>query len=228
VSVDGLIAFDGDPLGTIHSMQIDGGSSDDIYTSTNPLAEAFALSFSPDGDALLAAERLPGDEFRMIVLDLRENPAVPHPIERERTKEHFGVFSPNGEWIAYVSDEAGEAQVFVRPYMKHDHTVGPQRMISRDGGWYPVWNGDDEILFLDKNAQMLKSVSFIGGDPKPPINRLDLSELELPQSGWILKSRPYDVSHGKLVIVAREKDRRLMEVHVTQNWFPELDRIMRQ
>jgi Tol biopolymer transport system component len=230
-SFDGsVIAFSGHPYKTIRQMPTDGNRDDEeVFTAMPPVTEAFPLSFSPDNKALLAVERLPLDEFQLIVLDLQKEPPVRHLIDRVGTKEHYGVFSPNGKWIAYVSDQEGEAQVFLRKYVKEDHRVEPEKMVSREGGWWPVWNGDDEILFLDKDARMLKSVSFKEGVPGLPIDKLDLSELELPQPGWILVARPYDVNpDGKLLMIAREKDRRQMQVHVEQNWFQELERLMKQ
>jgi Tol biopolymer transport system component len=222
-----VIAFEGVPTGTIWQMP-PGGVQGELYigTDTTPIVP---LSYSPDGRALLAAERLPLDEFQMVVLDLEQDPPFRHPVSQNGTKEHFGVFSPNGKWVATVSDEEGEAEVFVRSYSAEDFSLGSGRRVSREGGWYPVWNGDDEILYLDKHAQMLKSVQFVDGVPRRPTDRIDLSDLEIPQPLWIMTGRPYDVSpSGKLLIVAREKNRRKMEVNVTFNWSQELERIMRQ
>lgn len=54
------------------------------------------------------------------------------------------VFSPNGGYIAYVSDESGQREVYVRPYPS---TGGGQRRLSTDGGIAPVWSPDGSELF---------------------------------------------------------------------------------
>ena len=58
--------------------------------------------------------------------------------------EAGGVFSPDGQWIAYESNVSGRNEVYVRPF-----PVQPgQYPISRDGGWAPRWRGDGKELFF--------------------------------------------------------------------------------
>ena len=57
------------------------------------------------------------------------------------------MFSPDGRWIAYVSNEAGSAgDVYVRPF---PGPGGPWR-ISTDGGGFPRWSATArELLFIE-------------------------------------------------------------------------------
>jgi serine/threonine-protein kinase len=60
--------------------------------------------------------------------------------------DEFGArFSPDGRWLAYVSDETGRDEVFIRP----SDVNGGRRRLSSDGGIGPMWapNGR-EIYFL--------------------------------------------------------------------------------
>src|ERR671918_700482 len=45
------------------------------------------------------------------------------------------VFSPDGRWVAYVSDESGRSEVYVRPFPG----PGTRTPISIDGGTAPLW-----------------------------------------------------------------------------------------
>lgn len=53
--------------------------------------------------------------------------------------ERLGVFSPDGRWIAYVSNESGRDEVYVRPFAAQGPSGAPtlaegKWQISRNGG----------------------------------------------------------------------------------------------
>jgi len=58
--------------------------------------------------------------------------------------ERSARFSPDGGWIAYVSDESGQPEVYVRPYPR---TGGGQRHVSEDSGGSPIWSPDGRELY---------------------------------------------------------------------------------
>jgi Tol biopolymer transport system component len=57
--------------------------------------------------------------------------------------ERHGQFSPDGTWIAYVSNESGRFEVYVQSFPG----TGNKRQISSDGGQQPRWRSDGEALF---------------------------------------------------------------------------------
>jgi len=57
--------------------------------------------------------------------------------------------SPDGRFVAYVSDETGEDEVYVRPFPQGE---GRWR-ISAEGGRHPKWNGDGTELFFVEGEQ---------------------------------------------------------------------------
>ena len=65
------------------------------------------------------------------------------PFVGTRFTEAGPRFSPDGRWIAYVSDESGQYEVYVRPYPARDG----KWQISTDGGEEPVWSRDGKELF---------------------------------------------------------------------------------
>ena len=61
-------------------------------------------------------------------------------------------FSPDGRWIAYVSDESGTRQVYLQSFP----TLGGQRQISADGGSQPRWRRDGkELYFLAPDRKLM-------------------------------------------------------------------------
>jgi Tol biopolymer transport system component len=65
--------------------------------------------------------------------------------------EVHGQFSPDGRFIAYVSDDSGTFQVFVRPYPG----PGSKRQISENGGLAPQWSRDGRQLYFRNVGQLL-------------------------------------------------------------------------
>ena len=71
-----------------------------------------------------------------------------------RTKflEAEGVFSPNGRWIAYTTDEIGEPNVFVQSFPE----ANEKHRVSTNGGNHPVWRADGkELFYLGADARMM-------------------------------------------------------------------------
>jgi serine/threonine-protein kinase len=114
-------------------------------------------SWSPDGSTLAFVEQRPGSG-RDIWLLRRTSP--PAPWANSASDESSPRFSPDGRWIAYVSDMSGRADVFVRA----PDTPPPGHQISREGGMEPVWARDGRALFYREGRRLL-SVPVIGTDP---------------------------------------------------------------
>jgi Tol biopolymer transport system component len=98
--------------------------------------------------------------------------------------EGLGSFSPDGRWIAYLSNESGRTEVYVRPFAAGPS--GPPSLgagkwqVSKDGAASaanmgpPRWRNDGkEIIFMDPNNAMVSvevngsGTGFQIGSPKP-------------------------------------------------------------
>jgi eukaryotic-like serine/threonine-protein kinase len=84
------------------------------------------------------------------------------PIRFVQSEFHqmFGYFSPNGRWLAYVSDESGRSEVYVRPVPVSDR-ISP---VSAGGGTQPRWRRDGRELFYLSPHGNLMVVEVNGGD----------------------------------------------------------------
>jgi eukaryotic-like serine/threonine-protein kinase len=79
------------------------------------------------------------------------------------------MFSPDGRWIAYVSNESGQPNVYVQPFP----AASEKFQVSRGVGGLPAWRADGkELFYLGQDGNMMAvSVEATGpfkaGLPQP-------------------------------------------------------------
>ncbi len=73
------------------------------------------------------------------------------PLLQTRFQDMGGFFSPDGRWIAYVSDESGAREVYVQPFPPN----GAKWQISSSGGGAPRWRRDGRELFFAGETKMM-------------------------------------------------------------------------
>jgi Tol biopolymer transport system component len=71
-----------------------------------------------------------------------------------------GRFSPDSQWLAYMSDEAGGFEI----YVWHVPDNGSKYQISAAGGVGPQWSRDGKELFYVQGRQTLMSVPVTLGE----------------------------------------------------------------
>lgn len=119
-----------------------------------------------------------------------------HGSIRTLTTDNSGVhelnptWSPDGKWVAYLSDKTGEYELYTRPQMG-----GEETRITTDGGIYrygPTWAPDSKkLLYWDKLHQLW----WIGLDEKKPVlvDQSDYGNISdaawSPDSEWITYSK---------------------------------------
>jgi dipeptidyl aminopeptidase/acylaminoacyl peptidase len=75
----------------------------------------------------------------------------PFPVIQTEFSEGQGTFSPDGRWIAYTTDETGQPNVYVQPFLR----AGGKVRISQNGGRNPHWRADGrELFYFDQNGTM--------------------------------------------------------------------------
>ena len=109
-------------------------------------------SWSPDGTILAFDERRPetaySGDISVFSLDGDRTPVL---FLQTNFNEEYPMFSPNGRWIAYRSDESGQYQVYIRPFPSAEG----KWQVSTAGGTYPVWNPDGKELFYRNGDKMM-------------------------------------------------------------------------
>jgi len=148
--------------------------------------------------------------------------SAPRPLLAESHDEGLPALSPDGRWLAYVSTETGEAQVFVRPFPE---VQKGKWQISTDGGDAPLWSRDGrELIFRSADGKEIYGSDLTRGPNETSIRKL----LQLPV--------PYQFETnglgGQMFELSRDGRRFLMvrqgagdksgDLVVVQNFFQEL------
>jgi WD40 repeat protein len=92
------------------------------------------LSWTPDGKVLAFQEGSTESNIWVLPRDGTPAPLLASPS----VNESGAAFSPDGRWLAYVSDESGRPEVYVQGYP----TAGPRVRMSTGGGVNPMWARD--------------------------------------------------------------------------------------
>ena len=128
------------------------------------------------------------------------------------------MFSPDGLWLAYVSDESGRSEVNVQPYPG----PGGKRQISTEGGSQPVWARNGQELFYRNGNQMMAVEITTDPNFSPGTPRL-LFEGDF-QMGTVSRAN-YDVTlDGQRFVMLQQvgPDSGATQINVVLNWFEEL------
>lgn len=70
--------------------------------------------------------------------------------------EREPIFSPDGRWLAYSSNESGRFEVYVRAFPD----IGRQWVISEGGGSYPTWSRSNQELYYGTPAGQIMSAAY--------------------------------------------------------------------
>jgi serine/threonine-protein kinase len=138
-----------------------------------------------------------------------------------RFDHYSAMLSPDGRWLAYVSEESGIPQVYVRPFPNVDSARIP---VSIGGGWEAVWSRSGTELFFRGPRGEVYTVpvttgrTFTYGAPKLLFNVPGLQ-----QDGY---HRSYDVRpDGKAFLMVASSGDNATDLSVIFNWRTELERL---
>lgn len=133
-------------------------------------------------------------------------------------RKRSGRFSPDGKWMAFVSDETGEYQVYVTAYPG----PGPTVAVSTNGGLSPIWSADGKELFFRLGTRLL--AARISG--QSPIGfRVPVELFDGPYTLDLMGHQREDVGpDGRFLMVENSDD---FPIVIVQNWPLELGRVVR-
>lgn len=116
-------------------------------------------SWSPDGKYLLySTGRQTGRDLWVLPLDGEHR--TPFPYVKTPFDETEAQFSPDGRWVAFVSDETGRREVYVAAFPTPDG----KWPLSTGGASFPRWRRDGRELFFENRAEreLLSSAMSLG------------------------------------------------------------------
>jgi hypothetical protein len=136
-------------IGSLFEQVIDRASSPKPLLKTNE--HLIPTSVSTDGRFLLyAAANVKTTQLDIWVLSLTD-PEKRFPLIQREFDQWQGQFSPDGRWVAYVSNESGRSEVLVRRFAapSDGRTSEPETVIvSSAGGTAPRWRADGKELYF--------------------------------------------------------------------------------
>jgi Tol biopolymer transport system component/predicted Ser/Thr protein kinase len=175
------------------------------------------MSSSPDGQLLVFIEVNPSTQRDIWVLRMGDRKA--QPFLRTRFDETSPRFSPDGRWLAYISNESGRYEIYVQPYPG----PGGKWQISTEGGSEPAWNPNGRELFYRSGDKMMAveiatQPSFSAGTPRMLFEgRYEPAPVPIAN---------YDVSpDGQRFLMVKPNEQAQLaptQINIVLNWFEEL------
>ncbi len=128
------------------------------------------------------------------------------------------TFSPDGRWVAYFSDETGQQEIWIRSFPDGEQVY----QVSTEGAMEPVWAPSGELFYHVGHRWMVVRIST------HPRLQWDPPELAFETDYVDTPGVSYDVSSdGRyLYVVKGTHPPDPTRLHVVQNWFEELKRLV--
>jgi Tol biopolymer transport system component len=138
----------------------------------------------------------------------------PTPDLMGNVSRRNGQFSPDGRYVAYVSNESGRDEVYVQNFP----TPTAKWHVSLGGGTYPRWRRDGKELFYLSGGRLMAVTMKGGGAFEAGVPKALLDIGELGQQG--VTRNPYDMTaDGRRLLVNRTAGESLATpITVMLNW----------
>jgi Tol biopolymer transport system component len=177
-----------------------------------------AQSWSSDGKVILFNAVDPKTRLDLWAIEARPG-ATPRIFAGGDADQCCGRFSPDGKWIAYVSNESGRPEVFVVPFAGKTEPI----RVSTDGGGEPDWAQDGgELYFLSPgNRVMSARVTVTAGTFKTaaPVPLFPITARGKPAVQLLLTGdRNYAPLGDRFLVTETEIDPRAATINVVLNW----------
>jgi Tol biopolymer transport system component len=93
----------------------------------------------------------PNNDYGISLLDVASR-NVTELVDLPGSAQHSSSVSPDGEWLAYTSNETGRYEVWIEPLPP----TGARHRVTRDGGSHPLWLPDGRALYFDRDRRMFR------------------------------------------------------------------------
>ena len=157
----------------IYSSEVPNRTSRNVVRKVSTGAGREELLFTGDAAVLTTVDISPDQRFLTFnrvqfksrtmndlwIFSFAERKAT--PFLQTRFQDLGGFFSPDGKWLAYVSDESDAREVYVQPFPPN----GAKWQISSNGGRAPRWRRDGkELFFFDNDTKLWSAAVTSTGD----------------------------------------------------------------
>ncbi len=201
---------------SLYSVPADGSSRAEPFFETD--SDVWESALSPDG-LWLAIRTGTGADRDILAVSLAGEDRSPRPLAQTSFNERMLAHSPNGPWLAYVSNESGQDKVYVRAFPEPTAQI----KVSVTGGLGPVWaRSGRELFYRGPNGMMAAGVQTT------PMFRVTQRELLFEDTYFggpgVIECNEYDVDprSGRFLMIETEQAAGEGEIIVVVNWFEEL------
>ncbi len=231
-SPDGMrIVFTSNPSGTFDLYQtlVNGavGDAQPLLSAGQVKISGLPTSWSPDGRFLLYTNIDPQTRAEVWVLPM-VGAHTPSVFLKTPFDESNGVFSPDGRWVAYQSNESGRYEIYVRPFhppgaKDSDAASGAmQWQVSITGGIDPTWQRDGkEIDYIDPSGAMMAAPITVSGAMFAAGTPVKLFEAHIVGGGEnVARGREYDIAPDGRFLINTVSESAAAPITLIQNWNP--------
>ncbi len=188
-----------------------------LFPGVHPDQLQVPTDWSRDGRFLVYQSRQQGDVW---VADLAGERSLT-PLLHSPARESSGVFSPDGRWLAFVSDEAGRPEVYVQAFESgpNPRLHGERYRISRNGALSVRWRGDGNELFYAGADGRMYAVAIRPGEEPAFGAPSALFDIEIEATTPIVTPFAFDVSDdGQRFLLTRLTNPERDHLVVVKNW----------
>src|SRR5262249_31048464 len=197
---------------SIESKPFDGGGAGDVLVKSERAARAFPFSWSPDG--VLAFVSNSGIQHVWLL-----HPGKPAtPFFMTPFIEGSPMFAPDGRAIAYVSNETGRNEIYIRAF------PGPREKltVTNEGGNEPLWAPSGRELFY-RNGDAIMTVDVTTSPTLRAGTPRKLFEKHYEPTLALFPNYSISPDGQRFVMVKRiAEGQSPTEIRVAVNWFDEL------
>ena len=196
--------------GRLVDVLVDGDGPRTMLSAPPQGFSTYASSWSPDGRDLLCYVQT-SDGYDLCMLT-RGEASGPRPLLVRPGFDGFPVFSPNGRWVAYVSNESGDMEVYVARFPGLEDKVE----ISAAGATRPRWSRDGRELFYRQGDALMAVAVNAGAAFRADTPRRLFEGAYSGESG----ESAFDVSLDgqRFLMVKSDEASTLRQLTVVQNW----------
>jgi Tol biopolymer transport system component len=192
------------------------GSAPGQLLYRSPTSRIGEITFAPGGKLAVLRADYPKTGRDIVLLSLTgdSSTATMLPLANTAANEIQPRVSPDGRWLAYVSDETGQLEVYVRPFPG----AGGRIQISSGGGSEPAWSVDGKRLFYRAGGHFMAATLAVS----PSLNVVSREEMfEDRYKSGLFRSR-FDVHPNGKHFVMLQPAAQSQDVVVVVDWATEL------
>ena len=209
------------------------GTAELLLTIDDAVSMIVPYDWLPDGSALLAHADFPDTGQDIGMVSTENDSGTWEPLLQSAANEWSPVISPDGQWLAYTSDETGIDEVYIRRFPE----LEDRRLVSVGGGVMLNWSSDSsELVYIRRvrgAADLVMRVPIDVSEGDPPSLLVEAPEL-------LFESRYYNgefgfrttdvAADGRFLMVKlggqNDEDAQPLQIILVQNWFEELKRLV--